>query len=175
MSTIVIYKTKYGSTKTYAEWIANEIGCNAFDAKEIKIDDLQNYDTIIYGGGLYAEVIAGVSLLTKNIDNLNGKKLIVYTTGITPMDCREYYDEMVWKKNFKPEMKDKIKMFNFPGKMIMSELSRVHRAALKTLKKIMSSKKNPSEMEKLLVELCDADGDFSDKSLIGELVEYAKN
>ena len=57
--------------------------------------------------------------------------------------------------------------------MVMSELSGVHRAALKTLKKIMSGKENPTEMEKLLVELCDADGDFSDKSLIAELVEYA--
>lgn len=37
----------------------------------------------------------------------------------------------------------------------------------------MSGKENPTEMEKLLVELCDADGDFSDKSLIAELVEYA--
>ena len=46
---------------------------------------------------------------------------------------------------------------------------------IKTLKKIMSGKKNPTEMEKLLIDLCDADGDFSDKSLITELVEYAKN
>ena len=175
MSAIVVYKSKYGSTKTYARWIAQELGCDTLDAKQANADSLLNYDTIIYGGGLYAEIIAGVSLLTKNIDKLSGKKLIVYTTGITPMDCREYYDEMVWKKNFKPEMKNKIKVFNFPGKMIMSELSLVHRSALKTLKKIMSSKKNPSEMEKLLIELCDADGDFSDKSLIGELVEYAKN
>ena len=175
MSTIVIYKTKYGSTKNYAEWIASELGCNAVDAKEIKADELKNYDTIIYGGGLYAEVIAGVSLLTKNIDKLNGKKLIVYTTGITPMDCREYYDKMVFEKNFKPEVRDRFKVFNYPGKMVMSELSLVHRTALKTLKKIMSSKKDPSEMEKLLVKLCDADGDFSDKNLIGELVEYARN
>lgn len=175
MNAVVIYKTKYGSTKTYAEWIAKELECKVKDAKDIKIDDLQSYDTIIYGGGLYAEVIAGVSLITKNIDKLEGKKLIVYTTGITPMDCHEYYDKMVWEKNFKPQVQDKIKMFNFPGKMIMSELTRVHRAALKTLKKIMSAKKNPSDMEKLLIELCDADGDFSDKSLITELIEYAKN
>ena len=175
MNTIVIYKTKYGSAKTYAEWIANELGCSAADAKDIKVDELKNYDTIIYGGGLYAEVIAGISLLTKNIDKLKGKKLIVFTTGITPMDCREYYDKMVLEKNFKPEVGSYFKIFNYPGKMIMSELSLVHRTALKTLKKIMSSKKNPSEMEKLLVELCDADGDFSDKNLIGELVEYAKN
>ena len=58
--------------------------------------------------------------------------------------------------------------------MIVSELSMVHKAAIKTLKKIMSGKENPTQMEKMLIDLCDADGDFSDKSLIKELVEYAK-
>ena len=56
--------------------------------------------------------------------------------------------------------------------MVLSELSLPHRTALKALKKIMSSKENPTEMEKLLIELCDADGDFSDKNSIAELVTY---
>ncbi len=174
MNAIVIYKSKYGSTKTYAEWIAEELDCKAVDAKQIKINDLAEYDTIIYGGGLYAEVIAGVTLITKNMEKLAGKKLIVYTTGITPLDCRDYYDKMVMEKNFKGDIASKVKVFNFLGKMIMSELSVVHRTALKTLKKIMSSKENPSEMEKLLVELCDADGDFSDRNAISDLIQYVK-
>jgi len=175
MPSIVIYKTKYGSTKAYAQWIAEELGCDAVDAKDVKADDLKNYDTIIYGGGLYAEVINGVSLITKNFDALKDKKLIVYTTGITPLKYREYYDKMVVEKNFKtPEMVEKIKVYNFLGKMVLDELSLVHRTALKTLKKIMSGKENPTEMEKLLVELCDADGDFSDRNAIKELVEFAK-
>lgn len=59
--------------------------------------------------------------------------------------------------------------------MLTEELTLVHKTALKTLKQIMSSKKNPSKMEKLLVELCDANGDFSDKEAIKELIEYVKN
>ena len=174
MNAIVIYKSKYGSTKTYAEWIAEELSCKAVDAKQVKMDDLAAYDTIIYGGGLYAEVIAGVTLITKNIEQLKDKKLIVYTTGITPLDCRDYYDKMVMEKNFKGDIAFKIKVFHFLGKMVLSELSLVHRTALKTLKKIMSSKENPTEMEKLLVTLCDADGDFSDRNAIVDLVNYAK-
>ena len=58
--------------------------------------------------------------------------------------------------------------------MILDELTPVHRTALKTLKKIMSAKKNPSDLEKLLIELCDADGDFSNKEDIKDLVEYIK-
>lgn len=174
MNAIVIYKSKYGSTKTYAEWISKELECGIVDAKNVKIEDLSEYDTIIYGGGLYAEVINGVSLITKNLDKLSDKKLIVYSTGITPLDCRDYYDKLVIEKNFKPYMLDRIKIFNFMGKMLIDELSLVHKTALRTLKKIMSGKENPTDMEKLLIELCDADKDFSNKDDIYELISYAK-
>ncbi len=174
MKPIVLYRSKYGSTKNYAQWIADELSCEAIDAKGIDSAILKDYDTIIYGGGLYAEIIAGVSLITKNIEKLADKKLIVFTTGLTPTDCREYYDGMVLEKNFKGDAKDKVKIFNFPGKMIINELSLVHRTAIKTLKGIMSKKEKPTDMEKMLVHLCDIDADLSDKSLISELVEYAK-
>ena len=75
MSAIVVYKTKYGSTKQYAEWIAEDLGCDVVDTKNVKVDDLLGYDTIIYGGGLYAEVINGVSLITKNTEKLKDKKI----------------------------------------------------------------------------------------------------
>lgn len=174
MNAIVIYKSKYGSTKAYAEWIAEEISCSAVDAKTVKAAELQNYDTIIYGGGLYAEMIAGVSLITKNFEALQDKKLVVYTTGLTPLDCRDYYDKMVLEKNFKPHMTEKIKVFNFMGKMIIEELSLPHKAAIVALKKLMSGKENPNEMEKLLIKLCDESGDFTDRAAIADLVHYVK-
>lgn len=174
MNAIVIYKTKYGATKKYAEWISEELGCEIVDAKNVKIDDILKYNTIIYGGGLYAEIINGVHMLTKNMDKLQGKKIAVFTTGLTPPDCRDYYDKMVIEKNFKDGLPENVKVFNYLGKMVVSELSLVHRTALKTLKKIMQGKENPSDMERLLVELCDADGDFCDKEAIGELIEYVR-
>ncbi len=174
MNAIVIYKTKYGSTKTYAEWIAKELDCDIAEAKSVTADDLQKYDTIVYGGGLYAEVINGVTLITRNMDKLKGKKIAIYTTGITPLDCREYYDKYVVEKNFKTGVPENIKLFNFMGRMVLSELTSVHRAALKTLKKIMLAKKEPTELEKLLIVLCDADGDFTDIEEIKPLVDYIK-
>ena len=176
MNVIVVYKTKYGSTGVYARWIAEELGCEAIEAKNVKAEDLAKYDTIVYGGGLYAEIINGVTLITKNLDKLKDKKLIVFTTGITPLDCRAYYEGEVYEKNFKePEMLEHIKVFNLLGKMVVSELSFVHRKALVALKKIMQKKENPTELEKLLIELCDADGDFTNREDIKDLIEYAKN
>ncbi len=175
MNTIVIYKSKYGSTKQYAKWIAEALSCKAVESKNIKVEELREYDAIVYGGGLYAEIINGVSLITKNTEQLKDKKIAVFSTGITPLDCRDYYDKMVIEKNFKNGVPENVKVFNFLGKMIIDELSFVHKTALKTLKKIMSGKENPSEMEKLLVDLCDADGDFSDKTQITPLLDYIIN
>ena len=174
MNTIVIYKSKYGSTKAYAQWIAEEIGCSAVDVKSIKADELSKYDTIIYGGGLYAEMIGGINFITKNFDKIKDKKIVVFTTGLTPPSCREYYDKYVVEKNFKPNMAQKIKIFNFPGKMIVDELSFPHKTAIKALKKIMSAKDNPTEMELMLIKLCDESGDFTDRGAIRELLEYVK-
>ena len=82
---------------------------------------------------------------------------------------------MVIERSFKFDITGKIKVYNFLGKMILEELSVPHRLAIKSLKKLMSSNENPTEMEKLLVELCDANGDFTDRAAIKDLVEYAKN
>lgn len=174
MSTIVVYKSKYGATKQYAQWIGEALDCEVKDASEVKISDLKDYERIIYGGGLYAEVINGVTLITKNAEILKDKKIAVFTTAITPLDMREYYDKLVIEKNFKCGLSDNIKVFNFLGKMIIDELSLVHKTALKTLKKIMTAKESPSDMEKLLIKLCDANVDLCDKTSIKPLIEYIK-
>jgi len=66
--TVVIYKSKYGSAKRYAEWIAEETKGDLFDGSEIKAEDMLKYDTIVYGGSLYAVGILGISLIKKNFD-----------------------------------------------------------------------------------------------------------
>lgn len=175
MDTIVIYKTKYGSTGEYAKYIAERLGCDAVEAKNISSDELCEYKNIVYGGGLYAEVINGVGLITKNANKLSDKKIAVFTTGITPLDCRAYYDGEVLEKNFKNGVPSNFRIFNFMGKMKTDELSAVHKAALKTLKKIMSSKKNPSELERLLVELCDFNDDCVNLPDADCLVDYIKS
>ena len=174
MKTIVIYKTKYGSTKVYAEYISEKLGCDCVEAKKVKPDDLLMYDNIIYGGGLYAEVINGVGIITKNIKSLSDKKIAVFTTAITPLDCREYYDGEVIEKNFKNGVPENIRIFNFMGKMKTDELTPVHRAALKALKKVMQSRHNPTDMEKLLIELCDADDDFTNLADAETLIDYMR-
>ena len=40
----VIYKSKYGSTKKYAQWIAEEAKVNLFEYSEMDVKELVEYD-----------------------------------------------------------------------------------------------------------------------------------
>ena len=49
---IVIYTSKRGSTKQYAEWIAEDLGCRAVPLDDVLKEgmDLHGYGCVIYGG-----------------------------------------------------------------------------------------------------------------------------
>ena len=61
---LVVYKSAYGSTKKYAEWIADELKCDILEKDKCKKEQLKDYDIIIYGGGLYAGKVNGIELIT---------------------------------------------------------------------------------------------------------------
>ena len=83
MKTAVIYQSHYGSTETYARWLAEDLGAGLFQADRVKQADLQQYDTIVYGGGLYAGGVNGIALLTKYLDTFRDKALYLFTVGVS--------------------------------------------------------------------------------------------
>ena len=60
---IILYQSKYGATKKYADWLTEETGYDCVETKKAKASQLQNYDVIILGGGVYASGIAGLHFL----------------------------------------------------------------------------------------------------------------
>ena len=48
--TIVIYKSKNGSTEKYAKWIAETLDCKEIKTEDFSKKDFKNYEKIISGG-----------------------------------------------------------------------------------------------------------------------------
>ena len=73
------------------------------------------YDTIIFGGGLYAGSVSGIKLLTKNFSRLSSRNLVIFTCGLAdPSNAiiREQIQKSL-DKLLSPDMSDKIKVFHF--------------------------------------------------------------
>ena len=153
---VVIYRSVYGYTKTYAEMIAEELTCDLREYSEISPDDLLSYDTIIYGGGLYAIGINGINLIKKNYDKLKDKHLFVWATGSNPGDPEDL--EAVWSHNFTDEMRKNIPMFYLRGGFDYNKLNGKHKIMMSLLKMKLKSMKNRTKNEDDLLML--APGDF---------------
>lgn len=66
MKGIILYKSKYGATKKCAEWLSEETGFEIGEIAKVKASDIQEYDTVVIGGGIYASGVAGLDFLKNN-------------------------------------------------------------------------------------------------------------
>lgn len=168
---IVVYASKYGTTKQYAEWIAQDLNAEAMDAKAVTRDKLQKYDLVVYGGGLYAGGIAGVKLVTQP----PCKNLIVFTVGLADPSATDY--SAIIQKNFTPELARKTPIFHLRGGIDYKKLGPVHRIMMSMMKN-MIRKKSESERDTEDKELLRTYGsavNFTDRNTIEPLVAFAKN
>lgn len=174
-NTIVVYKSRYGSTKKYAEWISKTLGAELSEASNVNAEALKQYDTIIYGGGLYASGILGINLITKSFEQLKNKRLIVFTVGLADPKNEEQFKPLL-DKNFNDEMKDTIKVFHLRGAIDYKNLGFIHKSMMAMLK---------SKVEKTAIEdrddesnmMLDTYGqvvDFTDEATIKPLIEYCQ-
>ncbi len=138
----VVYQSKYGATRKYAEWIAEELSCDLFEGKDIKAGDLEPYDTIILGGGLYAGGVNGIKLLTKNFSKFSNKNLVIFTCGLADPSDTVNTDNIKKSlyKDLTEEMKDKIKLIHLRGAMDYSKLSPMHRTMMALVCKMTAKK-----------------------------------
>ena len=47
---IILYRSKYGATARYAEWLAEETCFDIMQTQEASVEKLRRYDTIVLGG-----------------------------------------------------------------------------------------------------------------------------
>jgi len=79
MGYLVVYCSKTGFTKKYAEWLGNALSCEVLSLKEVNQERLNGVETVIFGGSLMGGIINGYSKIAK----MNCKKLIVFGVGFS--------------------------------------------------------------------------------------------
>lgn len=171
MKGIILYKTKYGATKKYAEWLRDEMSFDCADIREIKAKQLIDYDTVILCGGIYASGIACMPFLKKHYELLTDKRLAILRVGASPYDESAFI--AIKERNLKDEYKD-IPLFYGRGMWKESEMKFLDKTLCKMLQKFVS-KKEPSTYEpweKALMCAVGKNCDWTDKSYIKPIIEW---
>ena len=168
---IIIYQSKYGSTKKYVNWLIEETQFDYIETPHAKIKDIEKYNTIVLCGGIYASGIAGLSFLRKNYHLLKNKKIAILCVGASPFDKKAFNE--VKAHNLKEDLKN-VPTFYARGAWDEEKMSFVGRTLCKMLQKDIA-KKDPSTYEPWMKALMSAVGekcDWTDREYLRPLLEY---
>ena len=173
MNGIIIYKSKYGTTKKYAEWLSEETGFECIDASKVKIADLNDYDTIVFGGSVYASKILIGDFAEKCMKTIFDKKVIMFCVG-SLMQSSENTKKL--KETLNKEEFQNVPLFYCRGAINVNKMGFFDRFLCKTLIKLASKKdaKFRDDIESLLVEAGFNNNDWSDKKYLNPIIREIK-
>lgn len=179
--TVIIYRSKYGATKRYAQWLGEMLHCDVLENNRLKpeqrvLEQLAPYDTVVLGGGVYAGGIAGASFLKKNSGALRGKRVAVFAVGASPEDKEAMRQMRERCLNGLPEELQAIPLFYCRGAWSMSRMNWLDRTMCGMLKKSVA-KQDAAAAEPWQKALMEAEGDcdWTDKNSLEPIVRFVEN
>ena len=172
MSNIIIYGSHYGTTKQYAEELSRKTNIEAISFKNVK--DINNYDKIIYLGGLYAGGVLGMSQTLKKLTNISNKKIILVTIGLADPTDEQNINNIRnnIKSQIQKEIFEKAKIFHLRGGIDYSKLNFAHKTMMKILYnavKNISQEKQTAE-DRAMIETYNKKVNFIDFSNLDKII-----
>lgn len=87
MRTAIVYCSQTGFTKRYADWLAEDLGCEAVPYAERSRIGLGDADVLVFCSWFHAASIKGAKWLKKAMREHPRLQVVVLATGATPMPC----------------------------------------------------------------------------------------
>jgi ADP-ribose pyrophosphatase len=119
MPSLILYKSKYGAAKQYAEWIAEGLAESViFSIDNYEFKDIEKYENIVLCSGTYLGEIGIRNFLVKNWSRFQDKRVYLLAVGIVFGDDGEIgYDTI--PKN----IRENIGYSKVPGKIEAHQLN----------------------------------------------------
>jgi menaquinone-dependent protoporphyrinogen IX oxidase len=144
MKGLIVYKGKYGATRQYAEWLAEELRVPVEPADTVTAARLSDYDVILIGTSVYIGKLKIAAWIKENQSLLENKKIIFFLVSATKPTEKEKLD--AYARSGIPEIiRKRSKIFYLPGRVILDKLSWSDRFLLEIgarLSKASNGKKN---------------------------------
>jgi menaquinone-dependent protoporphyrinogen IX oxidase len=170
MNTIILYQSKYGHTKRYAEMIANEIECEAKPYKKAIKDDLSTYDQIVFGTGVYMGKMKKLTAIKKRFHD---RPITIFACGGNNNIEKDI--ETIKDKNFTETELAFHHFFYLPGGMDLSKMGGLMKLWFKLIEKMLTSKKDKTPDEDAFLDSLQNPKDYVDKKHIADIVAWLKN
>lgn len=121
MTGTVIYASRYGATRQYAEWIGKHLNL-AVSSTDLIPDRIPPADFYIVGSPVYMGKLAISKWLKQNEIQFRNKKMFLFIVGGTRLDDSSAIAAII-RENLPGDKTIDVDTFYLPGRMIKSSLS----------------------------------------------------
>lgn len=175
---IVIYTSKRGSTRQYAEWIAEDLGCEALPLTDVLKSDinLYEYSCIIYGGWIRGSGIVDFDKFCSLLDDELLSRLLVFGVGFADETAENY--AQVWGYSIgkiDPKNDHRVIMYILGGRYDPSEVKGFDKFLMKTMRTVLlsGSTVDAKSQANMMRDRIDKGCDFVSRDNIKSLVKDA--
>jgi menaquinone-dependent protoporphyrinogen IX oxidase len=134
MKGIILYKSKYGSTREYSEMLSKELGFSSMDLEKDYKPTLDVFDIVIIGGWILASSMKTSSWIKKNWSRLKGKHVILFSVSGAKPD--EKLKKEFLEKSLPDDIAKEVIFFPLRGRFIVDKLNFGDRSMMKIASKL---------------------------------------
>lgn len=140
---IVIYTSKRGSTKQYAEWMAEDLGCEAVSLTEFDKATIPEYDLVIYGSWLRGSGIVDYDTLDPYLEGMKDRT-VLFVTGVSEYNPANYLQ--ICEINFDGrENMNQMQLYFCPGRYEPENVKGLDRMLMGIAKKVLKAGKTADD------------------------------
>ena len=170
MRTLILYYSKTGHTKKYAEDIAAALKCDVLPLKKLKKKMIADYDTIIFGSRVMGGRISKVDEFLSNYDLMAEKNVIMFAVGMslaTPESRKTLISNNLLDLYH-------IRFYQFRGSFDFNELSFFERFMLNNSLRMIENDPNATADQKTLLSIRETPINYYDEAAVNKVISIVR-
>ena len=171
MNILLLYTSNTGFTRTYAEWIGEELGIEAIPFKNCTPARMAQADLMVYGGSVNGGILTGQAKAERMAKKAGDKPVIWFATGLRPATDRTL--DILRKNNFGSGSDSPL--FYFPGGLDKEKLQPGDRTILRVYRAMLRRRRDLHPEDEEMIQRLITPADYSDRNAIAPLVALVRS
>ena len=168
---LIVYNSRGGSTRRYAQLLASATGGTAVPMKEVRTAQLQAADTVVFASWLMAGSLQGGDFLRRHWRTLTDKRTVLAVVGLG-----RTLDEKLWDgyaaRAFTPDMRQSLRVFYLRGAYNPGERSFLIRKLMSGVAGALEKKASPTPDDLALARDMRQGCDYVSADALAGLISY---
>lgn len=167
MNILVLYESQTGTTRQYAQWIAEALHGEALPLKEATPDRVRQADRVLFGGSVRGSLISGQEKMARLAKRAGGKDVLFFCVGIRPATARTL--DLLRRNNFGSA--SETPLFYLRGSLDKETLAPGDRTLLRVYEAMLKRRRDLHPEDEELLRILRVPGSYVHRDQILPLLE----